>query len=121
MKLIIRIGPQPIAALHIHVRNVELEPQRGIFAESIRETTKLLGAFLRCLITIHPVSDDCNSRYTQRVVHRPYFRQRRSLPAAKSYLQHCVPGSQTFLSATHPVPSAPDGLPAACTDRRSPL
>src|SRR5215831_15401065 len=102
MKVIIRIGPQPIATLHIHVRNVELEPQRGIFAESIRETTKLLSAFLRRLITLHPVSDDCNSRYTQRVVHRPYFRQRRSLPAIISDLQHRAPRSQTFHSRTCP-------------------
>src|SRR5215469_13828952 len=87
MKVIIGFGPQPIAALHIHVRNVELEPQRGIFAESIRETTKLLGAFLRRLITSHPVSDHCNSRYTQRIVHRPYFWHRRSLPVIISYLQ----------------------------------
>src|SRR5215469_4549463 len=102
MKIIIRIGPQPIAALHIHVRNVELEPQRGIFAESIRETTKLLCAFLRRLITLHPVSDDCNSRYTQRVEHRPYFRQRRFLTAIRSGLQHRAPRSQTFHSLTWP-------------------
>src|SRR5215467_2615085 len=87
MKIIIRIGPQPIAALHIHIRNVELEPQRGIFTESIRETTELLSAFLRRLITLHPVSDDCNSRYAQRVVHRPYFQQRRYLPPITSDLQ----------------------------------
>src|SRR5215472_9600650 len=48
-----------------YFRNVDLELQRRIFAEWIRETTKLLSAFLRRLITIHPVSDDCNPRYTQ--------------------------------------------------------
>src|SRR5215831_824261 len=120
MKVIIRIGPQPIATLHIHVRNVELEPQRGIFAESIRETTKLLSAFLRRLITLHPVSDDCNSRYRQRVVHRPYFRKRRSLPRPYLICNTMLRVRKHFIHEHTRGPCSQDGPPAVCTGRRFP-
>src|ERR1700735_617684 len=74
MKIVVSVGPQTVAALHVHVRYVELEFERGIFAESVGERPELLRAGLCGFVTDHPVSDDSDSRHPESVMHRPYLR-----------------------------------------------
>jgi len=61
MEIIVRIGPESIAALNVHVRNVELKFERWIFMELIRKPAKFVSTFLGCLSAVHPVPDDRDS------------------------------------------------------------